>query len=71
MKKITGKLRTQALLKQRVGITRALMTGGTGFAGSHIVEALLERGDQVSAVDNLDSRVHDNKHHNQENVDGI
>ena len=32
---------------------RVLVTGGAGFIGSHIVDALIERGDAVSIVDNL------------------
>lgn len=32
---------------------RVLVTGGAGFIGSHIVDALIERGDMVSIVDNL------------------
>lgn len=32
---------------------RALVAGGAGFIGSHIVEALLDRGDDVIAVDDL------------------
>src|SRR5215475_8055101 len=39
---------------------RAIVTGGAGFIGSHLVDALLARGDEVHVVDNLSTGSTDN-----------
>jgi UDP-glucose 4-epimerase len=41
-------------------VTRALITGGAGFIGSHLGERLVERGDQVVALDDLSTGHRDN-----------
>ena len=35
-------------------MTRVLITGAAGFIGSHVVEALVRRGDEVIGIDNFD-----------------
>jgi UDP-glucose 4-epimerase len=39
---------------------KALVTGGAGFIGSNLVDALLARGDVVTVVDNLSTGRHEN-----------
>ncbi len=39
---------------------RTIVTGGAGFIGSHLVEALAARGDEVQVVDNLATGSRDN-----------
>jgi len=42
---------------------RALITGGAGFIGSHLAEALLREGHEVSIIDNLSTGSIDNISH--------
>ena len=46
-----------------VGRLKALITGGAGFVGSHLAEALLGRGDEVFVLDNLSTGSIDNIEH--------
>jgi UDP-glucose 4-epimerase len=39
---------------------RAIVTGGAGFIGSHLVDALIARGDEVHVVDNLSTGSREN-----------
>jgi len=42
---------------------KALITGGAGFIGSHLAEALLGRGDRVAVLDNLSTGRYENLAH--------
>ena len=46
---------------------RVLITGGAGFVGSHLSEALLDRGDEVFILDNLSTGSIDNVIHLKSN----
>jgi len=46
---------------------RVLITGGAGFVGSHLAEALLDRGDEVFVLDNLSTGAIENVTHLKSN----
>ena len=41
------------MARNAYGRKRTLVTGGAGFLGSHLIDRLIERGDEVLCVDNL------------------
>jgi len=43
-------------------LSKALVTGGAGFLGSHLVDALLDRKDDVTVIDNLANGRMENLH---------
>jgi UDP-glucose 4-epimerase len=38
---------------------KSIVTGGSGFIGSHIVDKLIELGHEVIVIDNESSEVHE------------
>jgi len=48
-------------------VSRALVTGGAGFIGSHIVDELIARGIETYVIDNLSTGSADNLAQHKDN----
>ncbi len=51
-------------------MSNILVTGGAGFIGSHVTEALINRGHDVTVLDDLSGGFRDNVHPQAEMVVG-
>ncbi len=54
-------------MNHTISPTRALITGGAGFIGSHLAEALLSRGQHVTIIDDLSTGRFENVAHLADN----